>query len=1069
MSKGGSDTIINLLDDEDDAMDSPSPPSPPTLPSPEPKPAPSSTASGFSNTLAMVSAGAFGALKGCRHVVNTVKGTFGGGNNNSNNNLKAPPKRTPPAGMKELERLIELARYEASTDPYRGIRMLHLMSQGELSSSSSSTTSDAHGNRSDTHNKNNNKIITPWDACQWGILSRGLKSTDRTMLYPDGIFWDEDVNNDNHCRDVLDPSDAESLVRHLTEAACPSLLAWTRQKLQEEAKAQKKREQAEKKKKTGARKKRNRHSSFDDGKTIDLTENDTPSPKEASSWSTTTTSAAVAVNAATPTVLLGTRPTITGYRCPCDFNPFCLASCGGVLDELLQERCQMGVQVTLLDKNAKGDEEVMIVDQGNEENCQNRDGNTRPPPAKRLKSESIEGGEKERKTESTTMDSLATIGEQSTMDERKETSGSKSERQDELDGCTDSRRQKMAGPESAENKTSQETGHDVFAFMNSNGAQVEKDSVANTDGKPVEDDRAKSNGSKIDHTVVVTCKPLEPYQYEDTQESSPAAFYAQKDEKNRLGVTNYSQVTKASLDQVRSATDVDMAVIRRHARRMLRDAGRLAPIVGRTSNGNDKGAGDAPPESPVDEYVTALLEWHKALFFANPVEEKKIIENKKVRLSLPPGIENLGATCYLNTQLQCLAQNPVFMDGIFAWRQVDSSHSMNKVMSELQTLLARMLVGKDGKLSTKSFSNALGLEHYEQQDPNEFAGLLFQRMEESFQKCNDGTDEGKGLSTLLERIFQGTTTYETKCLTCDTISRKNEVVTGIMLPIVEPCDLQDGKTNTGKLDDTDTDVDTDNGKSRKRQKMGDFQDKYGKVADTSVQYCLDQYCASIEDLKDENQYDCSFCKCKQDAERSFKLIELPPVLNIQLSRYEFDKAKNAKFKVTKKVLLPTLLSIEQSEISTAAAPSTSTSETKSKTKTYVLCAVMRHHGTSAYSGHYVAEAMDWTTGQWYEFNDEAVRPLPSGPSSSYEPARASVNESTEDDSEDDIDLTSGSQDAYNMYYVDEEYLGRNAVGTVEKRQTMKKARNVDDNNGQSNDVLINVMNDRDSFYGSLEV
>jgi len=40
-------------------------------------------------------------------------------------------------------------------------------------------------------------------------------------------------------------------------------------------------------------------------------------------------------------------------------------------------------------------------------------------------------------------------------------------------------------------------------------------------------------------------------------------------------------------------------------------------------------------------------------------------------------------------------------------------------------------VGGNGKYTSLDFSNALGIQHNEQQDPNEFARLLFDRMEES--------------------------------------------------------------------------------------------------------------------------------------------------------------------------------------------------------------------------------------------------------------------------------------------------------------------------------------------------
>lgn len=59
--------------------------------------------------------------------------------------------------------------------------------------------------------------------------------------------------------------------------------------------------------------------------------------------------------------------------------------------------------------------------------------------------------------------------------------------------------------------------------------------------------------------------------------------------------------------------------------------------------------------------------------------------------------------------------------------------------------------------------------------------------------------------------------------------------------------------------------------------------------------------------------------------------------------------------------------------------------------------------------------MDWTTGVWYEFNDEEVTVLIGGPTSSFDTG----------DTGDGADLkskVSGSEDAYNLFYVEEGYL-----------------------------------------------
>ena len=53
-------------------------------------------------------------------------------------------------------------------------------------------------------------------------------------------------------------------------------------------------------------------------------------------------------------------------------------------------------------------------------------------------------------------------------------------------------------------------------------------------------------------------------------------------------------------------------------------------------------------------------------------------QTKQIKLAKPPGMRNLGATCYLNSQSQCLAQNLIFTLGVFSWNSkssTDTHHS----------------------------------------------------------------------------------------------------------------------------------------------------------------------------------------------------------------------------------------------------------------------------------------------------------------------------------------------------------------------------------------------------------
>jgi len=187
-----------------------------------------------------------------------------------------------------------------------------------------------------------------------------------------------------------------------------------------------------------------------------------------------------------------------------------------------------------------------------------------------------------------------------------------------------------------------------------------------------------------------------------------------------------------------------------------------------------------------------------------------------------------------------------------------------------------------------------------------------------------------------------------------------------------------------------------------------------------------------EELSGENQYSCECCQTKRDALRTTSFQGLPPLLNVQLSRYVFDRQKFVKKKLTDKVLLPRTLTVPR--------------KGDDVDSTYLLCAVMKHRGSSAYHGHYIAEAMDWQSGTWFEFNDEIVSVL-DGPSCSYAPEELDTL---------DKKKVKGSQDAYNMYYVEEGFLAKCASNFLTTRAETEQT-----------SVLAKVGSEREHRYSML--
>jgi len=215
-----------------------------------------------------------------------------------------------------------------------------------------------------------------------------------------------------------------------------------------------------------------------------------------------------------------------------------------------------------------------------------------------------------------------------------------------------------------------------------------------------------------------------------------------------------------------------------------------------------------------------------------------------------------------------------------------------------------------------------------------------------------------------------------------------------------------------------------------------------------IQRCVDFY-LDPEHLVRDNQYFCSNCNKKCDAKRELFFKKLPPVLNVQLARYVFDRETLAKRKVKTKVLLPNELRVPFIVSDSQYGKKQNASFANSGVQAdYVLCAVQNHLGSSAYQGHYTADVMDWTTGRFYEFNDGEVTLLEDGPVSSFEP-----------DSDEDRRLTRGSEDAYNLFYVEKSYLSMKSLDEIAKVTEINNRKQETHDN-----VLVSMKFERDEHY-----
>ncbi|XP_069703026.1 ubiquitin carboxyl-terminal hydrolase 48-like isoform X2 [Periplaneta americana] len=291
------------------------------------------------------------------------------------------------------------------------------------------------------------------------------------------------------------------------------------------------------------------------------------------------------------------------------------------------------------------------------------------------------------------------------------------------------------------------------------------------------------------------------------------------------------------------------------------------------------------------------------------------------------GLKNLGATCYVNSLLQLWFHNLKFRHAVYSWspeedpqemanliqkRDEGQEYSPESSIGHLQLLFALLQFGKRRYVDPTSFILSLGLDTTTQQDAQEFSKLFISMLEERLSHQSSPL-----VKNIINDQFCGKYSYVTKCQQCGTESARPSMFYELELNIAGHKTLAD---------------------------------------------CLEEFLKE-ERLEGADRYHCAVCMDKQDATRSITLERLPPVLNLQLMRFVFDRQKGCKKKLSSYLQFPENLDMSMYL------------QKPNGSLLYVLSAVLIHCGHSANSGHYVAHICDSTTSTWYKFNDEAVEKM----------------------------------------------------------------------------------------------
>ncbi|KAG0337566.1 hypothetical protein BG004_007591 [Podila humilis] len=276
------------------------------------------------------------------------------------------------------------------------------------------------------------------------------------------------------------------------------------------------------------------------------------------------------------------------------------------------------------------------------------------------------------------------------------------------------------------------------------------------------------------------------------------------------------------------------------------------------------------------------------------------------------GLKNQGATCYMNSLLQSLFFTNFFRKAVFEI-PTDEDEPSKSVALALQRVFYQLATSIDS-VGTTELTKSFGwnsLESFMQHDVQEFNRVLQDNLE--------GKMKGTVAEGAIQKLFVGKMKSYIKCINVDYESSRVENFYDIQLNVKGCRTLRDSFTNY----------------------------------------------IDVETLDGENKYQAEGYGL-QDAKKGVIFESLPPVLHLQLKRFEYDIERDAMVKINDRHEFP--LEIDLGEF---------VAEGEEKRKAgpggfnYTLHGVLVHSG-DLHGGHYFALLKPERDGKWYRFDDDRV-------------------------------------------------------------------------------------------------
>ncbi|KAF8424052.1 hypothetical protein EV426DRAFT_600348 [Tirmania nivea] len=348
-------------------------------------------------------------------------------------------------------------------------------------------------------------------------------------------------------------------------------------------------------------------------------------------------------------------------------------------------------------------------------------------------------------------------------------------------------------------------------------------------------------------------------------------------------------------------------------------------------------------------------------------EDLKYIETNTVsapcRATGLRGFYNMGATCFMSVVLQSLIHNPLIRnfyltDGHRA-RECQQTNCMSCAVEEV---FAEFFTSDkvDGygpvNLLMTSWKCEQALAGYQQQDAHEYLQFLLNQLHASNGGITDSKSDAGSCKCIIHRSYYGKLQSDVTCGSCHNVTTAVDPVMDLSLEL-KP------KAEKGKKGVISNAANTSKGV-----------DENGAPILT-LQECLERF--TTPEKLGVNEYNCGKCSggSGQEATKQLTVKRLPPVLCIQLKRFEHSASGSSK--IDTRIRFPVQLEMTPYTTRVKRKPPAATKGASSGqlqlgppvSYLYELLTVVVHHG-QINTGHYISYSK--SNGQWFRFDDSVV-------------------------------------------------------------------------------------------------